>query len=467
MHRRSEKQAVITPLIKKAELDRESFSNYRPISGLSFTSKFIERIVAYRVKQFIHEHSLLSPFQSAYRSGFSTESALIRLYNDLSIAKDNGRVSLVIQLDLSAAFDTVDHSILLRRLNARFGFDDKVLYWFSSYLSDRTQFVHISGTQSHSMQLECGVPQGSVLGPLLYTLYTTPLSDIIESYNLEHQIYADDTQLYISFNVSDISAYIYKIESCLFALQDWFNCNMLKLNPEKTNLFICGPRHLIRSLDLPGINICGEYVPSSSVINCLGVTLDPNLDFDSQISQVSRRAFYSLRCIYRIRPFISKDCAKMIVNSLILSRIDYCNSLYGGVTLGRLRKLQRIENCCARYVKRLPRYSHDISSEIKDLKWLPVSQKIIFKVCCFVHKCLFGSAPTYLCELIQPAASAGVSRSLRSQGAVLLHQPISKTSHCSAFSVVAPRVWNGLSENVRNIRDFKLFKLMLFKELFA
>ena len=221
----SEKRAVITPLLKQNGLDKEMLSNYRPVSGLSFLSKLIERLVAKRIDIFLSENNLFSPFQSAYRKGYSTETALLKLYNDLTSAMNGGLISCVIFLDLSAAFDTVDHDILLERLEHRFGFSGVVLRWLHSYLSNRTQSTRVDNVISQPHHLQCGVPQGSVLGPRLYSLYTAPVSDIIALYAIDHQIYADGTTLYMSFQVKDTSNGLGLLEECVNHLFDWFNTN--------------------------------------------------------------------------------------------------------------------------------------------------------------------------------------------------------------------------------------------------
>ena len=192
---RSEKIAVITPILKKTGLDKEVLSNYRPISGLTFLSKFIERVVCNRIYEYVSFFSLLRPFQSAYRKHFSTETALTRFLSDLLVAFDSKKLSFVVLLDLSSAFDTVDHSILCDRLYKRFGFRDVALSWIQSFLNDRTCRISVKSSLSQIFNLSCGVPQGSVLEPQLFSMYVSPISDIVSSYKLEHLFYADDLGL--------------------------------------------------------------------------------------------------------------------------------------------------------------------------------------------------------------------------------------------------------------------------------
>ena len=173
------KQAVTRPLLKKPGLDHQHYRNFRPISNLTFLSKVIEKVVALQLVDYIDINGLCEMFQSVYRTNHSTGTALIRVYNDIALPIDSRKSVVLVLLDLSAAFDIVDHFFLLSRLSARFGICDHALNWLRPYLSDRTQFVRIQGVSSHVNDLPYGVPQGCVLGPLLYSLYTSPLSDLM------------------------------------------------------------------------------------------------------------------------------------------------------------------------------------------------------------------------------------------------------------------------------------------------
>ena len=234
------KSAIVRPLIKKPTLPKDNLSNYRPISNLSFISKILEKVIYSRLCSHLDSFQSLSPFQSAYRRFHSTETALTKIHNDLTLAINRRQVSALILLDLSAAFDTINHSILIQRLRSVFGISGSALSILSSYLTDRSQSVLIGKSLSSEIPLSRGVPQGSVLGPLLFSLYTTPLSHILNESQVQFHMYADDTQLYVSFSGSDSNQALSSLSSVLDRLYYWFCDNKLSINPSKTEFLLVG-----------------------------------------------------------------------------------------------------------------------------------------------------------------------------------------------------------------------------------
>ena len=228
------KQSTVTPLIKKSHLDSDNFSNYRPISNLSFISKLTERVVKDRLHSHLSGNSLYNIYQSAYTKFHSTETALLALYDHLIRATTRQNITCLCLLDLSAAFDTIDHNILLQRLTSWFGITGTAHSWLKSYLTSRSFAVLANGFKSTSTPLSCGIPQGSVLGPLLFILYTTPLSSLLSSTTVSHHLYADDTQLFISFLPSQYSTSIIQLQSVFTQVSSWMSANLLSINPSKT-----------------------------------------------------------------------------------------------------------------------------------------------------------------------------------------------------------------------------------------
>ena len=215
------KKSIVTPLLKKHNLDKENLANFRPVSNLSFLSKLTERVVKSRLEVHLASNSLFNKFQSAYSKFHSTETTLLSLYDYLVRAASQQKLTALCLLDLSAAFDTINHKILLDRLETWFGIKSNPLKWFQSYLSSRSFSVRISGTQSSTHPVTCGVPQGSVLGPLLFVMYTTPLSHLLSKYTTEHHLYADDTQMFISFSPTQFTSALDHLQNAISAAANW------------------------------------------------------------------------------------------------------------------------------------------------------------------------------------------------------------------------------------------------------
>ena len=179
-------------------LDHNDLSNYRPVSNLCFIARILEKLVLSQVYSYLNSHNLCNTCQSAYRPGHSTETALLKVFNDLFLSLSKGNISVLALLDFSYAFDTIDHPILAHRLHTDFGFTDAVLQWSSSYLTDRTHYISLSNQCSAIAPVHSGVPQGSVLGPMHFTMYIMPLSVIIDSHSIIRHLFADDLQLQMS-----------------------------------------------------------------------------------------------------------------------------------------------------------------------------------------------------------------------------------------------------------------------------
>ena len=212
------KAATVTPLLKKAGLDQEEMKNYRPVSNLPYVSKLLEKVVVAQLNEHLKDNSLMPPNQSAYRRHHSTETALVRIVNDLLCAMDRSQCCLLIMLDQSAAFDTVNQDILLTSMQHAYGITGSALAWLNSYFKKRTQSVCIASVSSSPREQITGFPQGSVLGSFSYPVYTAPLFSIAEKHKVSMHMYADDTQLFVAFDPNDTKQAVGIMHSCVKAI---------------------------------------------------------------------------------------------------------------------------------------------------------------------------------------------------------------------------------------------------------
>jgi hypothetical protein len=465
------KLALVTPLWKKPSMDPEILGNFRPISNLSFLSKLLERVVARQLIAYLERRSLLVPLQSTYRANHSTETALLKVLNDLLIALDEGKAVVLALLDQSAAFDTIDHAILLDRLTARFGITGCVLAWFKSYLFNRRQSVSVKGKSSRSVFLPFGVPQGSVLGPVLYTLYNSPLHEIASAHGISDHCYADDEQLYCSFRSTTESGEqrlaFSDLANCVRDTKEWASVNRLKFNDDKTDAMVISAKIIRRDsttkidpITMPLIVGEATIFPSTKIRN-LGVILDSHLTMEPEISNIRRKAFYHLGRIAKIKKFLSRSALTQLIHAFVTSQLDYGNALLIGLLKKSLVSLQRVQNAAARVIVGI-RKLDPVKPYLKTLHWLLIEKQIEFKIAVLTYRCLNCHAPKYLQDLLV-LYRQDTNVCLRSSSTSVLRVPRThtKTYGDRAFSVAATRIWNSHPVNIRSSSSITTFKSLL------
>ena len=449
------KHADIVPLLKAAGLDTETLNNFRPVSHLQFLGKLIERVVLRRLNKHLLINELNVPNQYGYKKGHGTETILLKITNDILIASDKKTATVLLLLDLSAAFDTVNIEVLLSILHSEIGIRGSALQWFSSFLRNRTMRVKINDDYSKTFVLEFGIPQGSVLGPILFNIYIRSLYKHVEKTGFNIKGFADDHQLYVSFSAPFQVHFLgEKIRQILFLVDKWMKCFFLKLNPSKSKIIVFGPKSVKNALYINGVFIDNDRscLRFSNVVKNLGVQLDSALSFSNQINFCVSSAFNSIKLISKLKPFLNQKEKCTLVTSLVLPKIDYGNSLYYNINSNMITKLQYVQNSAARIVFNRRKYDH-ASDLMKGLHWLPVKERIIYKINLLIHKCLFGIAPYDLCHLL-------VFDPLRTCKLKSINK-----SHSSwgdrAFSTYAPKVWNKLPHALRTEPSTDKFKTLL------
>ena len=363
--------ALVTPILRKRCLYHNDLNNYRPVTSLSFIAKILEKLVLSQVSSYINSHNLCNTCQSAYRPGHSTETAFPRVVNDLFLSLNKGNISILALLDFSSAFDTIDHPILVHRLHTDFGFTDAVLQWLSPYLSDHTHYVSLSNNCSDFTPVHSGVPQGSVIGPMLFTMYTKSLSAIIDSHSIMHHSFADDLQQLKSAPPDRISELLHSMQSCMSNVKAWGTANMLRLNDNKTELMLVTSKRTKHLHNLPTSIATGiAQIPFKNSVKNLGLTLDCHHTLNAYISNIARTCYFELRRLACIRRFLTSTATATLVSAFVLSTFDYCNSLLFDSTHDVTSHLQQIQNYAARVILRLPK-SSSITMHLKALHWLP------------------------------------------------------------------------------------------------
>ena len=409
-----QRHALVTPILKKDGLDAINVQNYRPISNLTYISKLVERMVCQQLTGFLDESGLLPKLQSGFRARHSTETATLRVLSDVLATADRRGVTLLGLLDMSAAFDTVDHSILLQRAEVSFGLSGTVLSWLTSFLDGRTPQVVLNGAASSVEKITSGVPQGSVLGPLLFLLYTADIPLIAHAFGLGVHCYADDGQLYLSGSAESSGASISVVVDCIAEMDRWMASNRLKLNADKTQFIWLGSRQQLLKVEIDSIQLGSGSVSLKSSVNNLGVIFDSQLSMRDHVRHVCRSCFYQLRQLRVVRRSLTFEASAQLVHAFINSRLDYCNSLLAGVGDQLIGRLQSVLRAAARLVLQKKKYDR-ISDDIRNkLHWLPIRQRISFKLCLLVFRCLRGEAPPYLSEMLSLVSDSSALRSHRS-----------------------------------------------------
>ena len=367
------------------------------------------------------------------------------------------------QVQSLKAVDTIDLEHLIHRLSLRYGITGTALNWFSSYLNNRTQHVLINNVKSDRHHLWCGVPQGSVAGPLEFILFSAPLQDLIAAHGISSVAYADDTQLYITFDPADRASAIAKVEVCIQDVKSWALSNKLALNDSKTEILFLRSR-FAKKISPPTIQIAQSVIEPSEFARNLGVIMDSSLCMSRHCDNVCKGALMAIRKISQIRRYLDEATTLRLVHAFVTTRLDSCNSLLYGLPDKDLAKIQRVQNTAARLVSCLPR-SHHITPVLMQLHWLPVKFRTVYKILLLTFKAQTCQSPAYLSELVHHYSP---TRTLRSSQQSLLSATRASSifyGHRS-FSYAAPFLWNSLPVHIRQANTLQCFKSLLKTHLF-
>ena len=375
-------------------------TDYRPISLLSVLSKILEKLVAKQMIQYLNLHNLFDEKQSAYRKGHSTGTALLEISDHIFNALDSNQIAILTLLDYTKAFDCANHDIMIAKLKAM-GFSNSALIWVKSYLSGRSQRVKTQEGFSDWVNLVNGVPQGSILGPLLFTVLLCDINNSIK--HCKVHLYADDTQIYICGRLTDIVNMVEKLNSDLERIHQFSDANNLLLNIKKCKFIILGSaKNLVslNNLNIPPIVLGNKSLKREVDVYDLGMLLDENLTWEKHIDYVISKAYGKLKTAYLAKNFLSKKSKIAVVEYYILSQLSYCNFLMQNLSHKLILKIQKLQNACTRFIFGLRKYDH-ISAHFNQLMSLNMQNRRILNSASLMHKIVNNKAPTYLCSKIR------------------------------------------------------------------
>ena len=382
----------------------------------------------------------------------------MKFVNDIVVGLNSKNGVVVLLIDLSAAFDTVDHNKLINILFKELNVTGNALNWFKSFLTGRTQRVFVGSHISEPLELSFGVPQGSILGPILFNIYTNSLSNTFTTNNFSTLSYADDNNGYQIFSLSSKSTIFNEnIPNCIDSIKRWMNRHFLKINEDKTKIIVFGQPRFHMGLSITDVTTSsGEILEISDRVKYLGVLFDKFLNFIPHINEVTSHCYLLLSTIRRMRKYISQTQVELLVHAVISSRIDYCNSLLYGVQKSNgLDKLQRVQNVASKLVLRKSRLQGFPSlKRLEVLHWLPVHKRIVFKILVIIFNCFMCNAPILISSLLVPKLYDDAESY---EYDVRFYFPSLEIGR-RAFMYYAPRLWNCLPLGLRKSETKLVFK---------
>lgn len=451
------KVSRICPIPKT--LSPSTLVDYRPISVLPVLSKVFERVILKQLTDFIELKAIYHDKQSGFRKGHSTTTLLLKLKDDILNAMRKGEVTLSIFADFSKAFDTVDYPILINQLH-HLGFSTHFIRLIDSYLTNRYQYVQVNDKSSNRLRVNFGVPQGSILGPVLFNLYVCLLNQNGPSSYLQ---YADDVTLKQHAKVKDIGQTVTSMQNEMTNIFNWSTQNNLQLNPTKTKLMLFSTKQLSRlhHLDDLDINITSDQQPIRrvKVFKILGVHFNENLQWNDHINSIIKSGYATLRSLKQFKRFADFKLKKTLAECLVLSKIKYCDAIFCDTPKYLVTRLQKLQNASASFIYN----KHCNMNDVLKLRWLPVEEGMSFSIVKLAHKSLHDSDtwPSYLKLSFKPQPL----RALRENE--LLRTNVVVTNNVEGtFCYAAAINFNDLPVNVRKTVDYNKFSSETRKYLF-
>ena len=453
------KIAKIKPLFKKGS--RLDPKNYRPVSLLPILSKLFERVVHDQTQCYLDENELFYKFQSGFRKNHSTNFCLSYLNDKITSGFDSGNFTGMILIDLQKAFDTIDHNILLEKLRS-LNFCEQTVNWFQSYLSNRKFCVALGQTLSDQAEIKCGVPQGSILGPLLFLIY---VNDMEQAVTCELLLYADDSCLLCQDK--DVAVIEQVLTKNFSSLYDWFVDNKLSIHfgDDKTKAIVFSPKSKTKNADSLNISYGDNSIKQHTEVKYLGCILDQCLSGEPMANQVIGKINSRLKFLYRKNRFLTPELRRLLCNALIQPHFDYASpAWYSNLNKGVKQKLQVLQNKCIRFCLKKDSRTHIGHDEFVSINWLPVGYRANQNISSLVYKFFSARSPIYMDSVFSRTSPLGVATRRSFQR---LTQPSRKTVPGQrALSYLGPKLWNQLPETLKSCSSVNCFKHALKRHYF-
>ena len=444
------KYAKVFPIFKEGE--RSDPNNYRPISVLPVVSKLIERIVFRQLYSYFNQNNLLNESQSGFRPLHSTETALLEITDDWLSNIDDDRLNGVIFLDLKKAFDTMDHQILFDKL-VSYGIAPSALQWFKSYLSNRKQKTIIDGFLSDFSGITHGIPQGSILGPLLFIIYINdlPTCNIVS----RPMMYADDTTLTAS--AKDPITLQTIMNQDLEKVQAWLRANKLTLNVKKTKFMIIGSKFKLDQVpnDLT-VKINNESLDRKFEYKSLGLHIDQYLNWSTHIQEISKKISSGISILRRLGTTLPSHTRLSMYKALILPYFDYCSTVWASISKGMSDKLQCLQNRSARVIKQA-NFETRSSKLLHDLNWETLVDRRARQIAVMMYKINNNLSPSYLNKMFTKTTNVHSHNLRNSTSNLYVHRPNTEAKK-NSFAYRGTALWNKIPVDIRNLSSVSSFK---------
>ncbi|XP_018400717.1 PREDICTED: RNA-directed DNA polymerase from mobile element jockey-like [Cyphomyrmex costatus] len=439
----------------------------RPVANLPHLAKSLDSIIAQQISTYLENNNLINKFQSGFRRHFSTQTALLNVLDDAREAIERQCVTILVLFDFSKAFDTLDHSLLLLALR-EYGFNDETMLWFHSYLTGRSQtIVDNEGKPSPTLPSTPGVPQGSSLGPVLFSMFINSLFNRLTYCRNTCAIFADDTQFYLSTPLYRIEQTVAELNCEIQTLVEWASEFKLTLNANKTKAIIIGSTQQLLNLskiNIPLITVDGVTIPYSDTVKNLGVHITADLTRNRHISQISSNVYHAL---YRLKfrgSTLPTTVKLHLVNALVTPHFDYACLTFNDVTDHLNTKLQRLQNVALRYVYNLRRDSQ-LAYFRQQANWLTIRARRQYFLGCTVYSILSTYRPQYLYRRFT-TCNPDIRRSVRHHET--FDFPFCRTNYYkNSFWITGMKNWNSIPQNITNTATLQSFKNAYYKYLIA